>query len=341
MEKGFWQQLSRPIIGLAPMDGLTDEPFRLMTVKYGGPDLLTTEFVSVEGICAGAVKILDAFIYSEQEQPIMAQLFGATPEAFYKAFFVAAQLGFDGIEINMGCPAKNISSMGAGASLIKRPALAKKIIRNVQKAAKDFTNGITFKDIGLPDSICNYLKNKKSAPRNIPISIKTRIGYGKNNVKDWIKHLLETEPANITIHGRTLKQMYSGSADWEAIGCASELARKTDTSILGNGDIKSIYEARAKCKEFNLDGVLIGRSALGNPWIFAGKNPQIKIRLKTAAEHSRLYEKIFKDRHFLPMRKHLGWYCKGFPNASNFRQKIMQANNAKEVEEIIAKEFNL
>lgn len=341
MEKGFWQKLSRPIIGLAPMDGVTDEPFRLIAVKYGKPDLITTEFTSVEGICAGALKILDAFIYSEKERPIMAQLFGVTPEAFYKAFFVVAQMGFDGVEINMGCPAKNISSIGAGASLIKKPALAKKIIGQVQKAAKDFSNGITYKDVGLPDPILTYLKNRKVTPRHLPVSIKTRIGYDKNNVKEWVKHLLEVSPANITIHGRTLKQMYGGSADWDAIGYASDLAGKTDTSIIGNGDIKSIDEARAKCKEYNLDGVLIGRAALGNPWVFCGKNPTLRMRLKTAVEHSRLYEKIFKGRHFLPMRKHLGWYCKGFPNASDFRQKIMQADSAKEAEEIIAKEFNL
>ena len=339
MEKGFWDTLKRPIIGLAPMDGITDEPFRLIAVKYGKPDLLTTEFTSVEGICAGAVKILDAFIYCKKEQPIMAQLFGVTPEAFYKAFFVIAQMGFAGVEINMGCPAKNVSSMGAGASLINTPSLAIKIIMSVRKAAKDYANGKTYENVNLPDTICNHLKNKKSVPRIIPVSIKTRIGYGKNNVKEWIKHLLETSPANISLHGRTLKQMYGGSADWEAIGSAADIVKKTETSILGNGDIKSVSEAFQKCEHYNLDGVLIGRAALGNPWIFSNKIPSVKQRLKAAVLHAHLFEKIFKDKHFLPMRKHLAWYCKGFPNASSLRQKLMDAKSAKDAENIIAKEM--
>lgn len=339
MDNGFWSKLKKPIIGLAPMDGVTDAPFRLLTAKYGKPDLHITEFTSAEGICAGAIRPLEAFIYDETERPIIAQLFGNTPECFYKAFFVIAELGFDGVDINMGCPSKNVATKGAGASLIQTPDLAKKLIRQSKKAAKDWNEGKKIEDLDLPEEIFEYVRKNK--PKNIkrkllPVSVKTRIGYNSNIAEEWIQQIVEEKPAAITLHGRTLKQMYTGTADWEAIAKAVEIAHRSDTLLLGNGDIKSLEDAHEHIKKYNVDGVLIGRAALGNPWIFNdAKTETLKNIFNTAIEHSRLHEKLLKKKPFVHMRKHLAWYCKGFHGASKVRQELMKTTDAKEVADLL------
>ena len=171
--------------------------------------------------------------------------------------------------------------------------------------------------------------------KQLPVSIKTRIGYSDNTVRTWIPQLLENSPAAISLHGRTFKQLYGGSADWEAIADAAKLACNSKTLILGNGDIKSVEEAEEKIKQYNVDGVLIGRAALGNPWIFAGKSAGPAARLQAAVIHAKLFEKIYGTKHFVPMRKHLGWYCKGFANAVETRLKLINSGSAREVAEII------
>lgn len=337
MDAGFWAKLKKPIIGLAPMDGVTDAPFRFITAKYGKPDLHITEFTSVEGICAGALKILRAFLYDEIERPIVAQVFGSTPEAFYKAAFVVAELGFDGIDINMGCPAGNIATKGAGAALIKTPELAKEIVRKTKQGCLDWANGRAIEDVGLPEKIVEYAKNITTR-KILPVSIKTRIGYNSIVIEEWVKHLLEVEPVNISIHGRTLKQMYTGFANWEEIAKAAAIIHQTKTTVLGNGDIKTLAEAHLKIKQYGVDGVLIGRAAFGNPWIFAQNTPAeitLAEKFRVAIEHTKYFEKNMNKEKFFPMRKHLAWYCKGFPNASEIRQKLMFTTNAKEVEEIL------
>ena len=339
--RGFWHKLKKPIIGLAPMDGVSDAAFRYIAAKYGKLDVIITEFTSVEGICAGAIKTLEAFIYNEIERPIAAQIFGHTPEAFYKSAFVIGELGFDGIDINMGCPAKNIASRGSGAALIKTPALAKEIIKKTKEGAGDWSNGKKIEAVGLPEAIITYIqlykeKHSITAQRKLlPVSIKTRIGFDTVVIEEWIKHLLETEPANISIHGRTLKQMYGGAADWEMIAKAAKIANKTNTTVLGNGDIKDLNDANAKIKQYGVDGVLIGRTAFGNPWVFKNKIPTLREKFDILLEHAKYYEKIFQEKQFSPMKKHLSWYCRGFENASQMRQKLMQAENAAEVEDII------
>jgi nifR3 family TIM-barrel protein len=342
MEKGFWQKLERPIIALSPMDGVTDAAFRKMAAKYGQPHVTITEFTSVEGICHGAVKQLVAFLYDESERPIVAQVYGSTPESFYKTAFVCAELGFDGIDINMGCPAKSVAAGGAGAGLILTPAIAKKIVGEVKRGLQDWANGMEIEKSGLPESIIEYVIANRPADgakrRLLPVSIKTRIGYDKITIEEWVKHLLETEPANISIHGRTLKQLYSGSADWEAIAKAATIIHQTQTTVLGNGDIKNIGEALQKIEQYKVDGVLIGRAAFGNPWLFNNKEATVKEKLQTAVEHSNYYERIFGNRMFVPMRKHLSWYCRGFVNASDVRQKLMQAESPQDVEKILQNE---
>jgi len=337
MNKGFWENLKKPIIGLSPMDGVTDASFRFITAKHAKPDIILTEFVSVEGLCAGAEPLLMDFVYSEIERPIVAQVFGTSPEAFYRVAPIVCELGFDGLDINMGCPDKNVAKRGGGAALIKTPGLAKKIISETQKGIKEWSEGKKIEDFDLPENIIDKIKNNNSNNDRleIPVSVKTRIGYDKVEIEEWVKHLLEMEPANISIHGRTLKQMYSGEADWEAIKRASEMIHKTETLVLGNGDIKSHKQAKENIKKYGVDGVLIGRAVFGNPWILSGEEVSVKDKLQVAKEHARHFETIFEDRKFYNMRKHLAWYSHSFDGAKELRIKLMKAENAKECGKII------
>lgn len=337
MEKGFWNNLKKPIIALSPMDGVTDAPFRAITAKYGKPDVMITEFTSVEGIAAGATKTLSAFLYDEAERPVVAQLFGSTPEAFYKAAFVICELGFDGVDINMGCPAKSVAARGAGAALILTPEVAKEIVRQTRKGCEDWAAGKTMEKAGLHENIVEWVKQHR--PQNVikkilPVSVKTRVGYDDIVIEEWVKHLLEVEPVNISIHGRTLKQMYSGKADWEAIARAADIIHQTETTVLGNGDVQTITSAHEHIQKYGVDGVLIGRGAFGNPWIFKNREGNVTERFEIAKEHSRIHQKIF-GTYFVPMRKHLSWYCRGFSGAVEVRQQLMKANSADDVENIL------
>lgn len=351
MYQGFWQNLPRPIIGLSPMDGVTDQPFRYITKKYGRPDVVFTEFTSAEGVSHNATRLFRDFLYDETQRPIVAQIFGKDPAAFRTTALILCYLGFDGIDINMGCPAKNVSHSGSGAALIKTPQLAQEIIRQTQAGVQDFVNGKTLNE-------CKELKKKtrdlvmarhKLLPadyqqrRLIPVSVKTRIGYDQPSVGDWLPYLLEMEPAVITVHGRTLKQLYSGQADWEAIAQAVELAKSTDTLILGNGDLQTPDDVFTRIKQTGVDGVLIGRATFGNPWVIDAvvcqrdnqQSSDSPDKFAVALEHAQAHERSFPDEGFLPMRKHLGWYIKDFPYASDYRSALVLANSSEEVAQIL------
>ncbi|CAN5301373.1 tRNA dihydrouridine synthase DusB [soil metagenome] len=347
MNSGFWTKLNKPIIGLSPMDGVTDFPMREITKKYGNPAITYTEFTSVEGVCHGAKQLLKDFLYSEHQRPAIGQIYGTTPEFFRQTTIVLCQLGYDGVDINMGCPAKNVAHSGAGAALIKTPKLAQEIIKATQQGVTDWMNGQTVRDC--PDLTLEIVEEVKQRQallpaesqikKQIPVSVKTRVGYDAPVIEEWISNLLEMEPAAIALHGRTLKQQYSGLANWDLIAEAAVLAHKTDTLFLGNGDIESHSEALKKVKEYGLDGVLIGQASMGNPFIFStDQKPNIKEIMNIAYEHSVLFENTFKDDpryNFLPMRKHLGWYVRGMENAAILRQSIYQSNSASEFFEIL------
>jgi tRNA-dihydrouridine synthase B len=349
MEKGFWANLAKPIIGLSPMDGVSDAAFRFITAKYGKPSLLITEFTNVEALNHGAVKALLAFLYDEIERPVVAQIYGTNPEAFYRACFAACELGFDGIDINMGCPSKSVSGNGAGAGLIRTPQLAQEIIRECWKASHDWANGKTMEESGLHPDIVAYVKDlqkqtgRQPERRVLPISVKTRIGYDQPITEEWLKYLLDCQPVNISLHGRTLKQMYTGEANWEEIAKAARLVHSSglDITLIGNGDIKSLEDAQNKIAAFGVDGVLIGRGSFGEPWIFQGEKRNIDEKLQVAIEHCLKYEEIFGigDRSFAPMKKHLGWYCTDFPGAKELRLQLMACNSAEQVKEKIKAAF--
>ncbi|MFA6005349.1 MAG: tRNA-dihydrouridine synthase [Patescibacteria group bacterium] len=338
----FWKELTKPIIAQAPMDGVTDAAFRFITDTYGHPSILFTEFTTVEGIMHNAVKPLRAFIHHKTETPTVAQIFGGDQEKFYKVAFVAAEMGFDGVDINMGCPFKHITKGGAGAGLILQPKMAQNIVRSTQQGLKDWSEGKKIEDADLPKEIIEYVKNYQKVNNlkvtryQLPVSVKTRVGYDKLVTTDWIGALLETELNAISLHGRTLKQMYTGDANWEEIAKAAELVHKTDTLILGNGDVKSKKDAEMKIKDFGVDGVLIGRASFGNPWIFAGVDASWQEHLKVALEHCRKFDELLPDMPFFPLRKHLAWYCKGFDHAAEVRVRLLQTNSTGEVEKILS-----
>jgi len=319
----FWQKFqpktgpplveNKPLFCLAPMADVTDAAFRRIIAKYGKPDIMFTEFTSADGLCntIGRKKLLINLQYNEEERPIVAQLFGANPEHMEKSAELVKKLSFDGLDINMGCPDRSVEDQGAGAALMKNPKLARKIIQ----AAK---NG---------------------APA-LPVSVKTRIGYSKFDENFFIE-ILKENLAALTVHLRTRKEMSEVPAHWELMPKIVELRNKIspETLIIGNGDIKDLKEGREKAKQYGCDGIMIGRAALGNPFLFSeNKNVpnEVEGRLKVLLEHAMLFKKLFTGRkNFAVMKKHFKAYVAGFAGAKELRIKLMEAENAAEVKKII------
>lgn len=335
----FWNKT--PLIGMSPMDGVTDAPFRLITDELGHPDLMMTEFIPVEAIIRGSTRVLTAFAHHNTHTPTLAQIYGTNLDAYRQAAIIACELDFDGIDINMGCPDRAVARKGAGAGLIKTPKLAQHIIKTVKHAVHDWAEGKTMQQEGIReemiDKVEEYKKRFELQPQRqvLPVSVKTRIGYDEITTEEWIGQVLEAQPAAISLHGRTLAQMYTGLANWDEIGKAAEHARAAGIPLLGNGDIKSKHDARLKIKEYNLAGVLIGRASFGNPWVFSEENPTPTVRLKTAMRHAQLFESMIPEGHFLSMRKHLAWYTKGFDDAAEVRKNLMEVQNADDVARIL------
>jgi nifR3 family TIM-barrel protein len=330
------------------MDGVTDAPYRKIHAEIGRPAITFTEFTNVQGLWRGDIRLLDAFLYDDAERPAVAQLFGSTPEDFYRATIMVCELGFDGVDINMGCPSRCVAGKGGGAGLIRTPLLAQDIIRQTKRATEDWANGQTLEGIGLaPERIArirqmNQARTRPIERRLIPVSVKTRLGFDSIIIEDWVQVLLETEPVNISLHGRTLRQMYTGQANWDAIGRAAAIVRQTRTTILGNGDLHSAAEVKRRVAETGVHGVLIGRGSMGNPWIFqetqghpAAHRPTPRERLTIALNHSRLFERLLPGHRFVELRKHLSWYCRDFYDASTLRRQLVQSNAVSEVERLI------
>ena len=323
---------SQKIVGLSPMDGITDEAFRVTQCEIAKPDLIFTEFVSAEGLAHSAVKLFDTLLYSTQERPIIGQLFGKDPDSFYIAAVILCYLGFDGIDINFGCPAKTVTQHGSGASLIDKPQLAGQIIKSVQKAVADYKeNKVTLKDLKLKEKVLKVIErnNKYSdfSGKIIPtISVKTRIGINSDTTDTWIPFLLSHNLDFLTLHGRTLKQGYAGVADWDVIAKAAKLTKKANTIFFGNGDVESRSKALEYCQKYGVDGVLIGRAAMGNPWVFNDRTPEFKEKFSAMLLHAKNFTEIFPSRRFDPLRRHFLLYVSGHPEAKQLRMEIVKLN---------------
>lgn len=330
MEMGFWKTLKKPVLALAPMANVTDAAFRRIIAKYGKPDVMFTEFVSADGLISeGREKLFVDLLYSESERPIVAQLFSGNPEKMFEAAKLVRDLGFDGLDINMGCPDRSIERSGAGAALMKDPTRAREILR----AARE----------GL---------------RGLPVSVKTRLGYNKDELETWLPALLAEEPVAITIHARTRKEMSKVPAHWDRILDAVRLRDSfgSNTFILGNGDVASIAEAKQKAEQTGADGIMLGRAIFGNPWLFANLAPpeadcqtehppkryakadrsSLPERLEVMMEHTKLFEELLgKHKNFAIMKKHFKAYIEGFSGAKELRVKLMETENAEQVEKIV------
>lgn len=307
---------------MAPMADVTDCAFRKIIAKYGKPDVLWTEFVSADGLCSPGRDVLVRDLeFSEAERPIVAQLFSAHPEKMYEAAKLVKELGFDGLDINMGCPDKSVEKQGAGAAHMKNPELARDIIKAAQEGAE-----------------------------GLPVSVKTRIGYNKDEIDTWIPVLLSCNLSALTIHARTRKEMSDVPAQWDKLKRVVELRNKLapETLIFGNGDALNLNDGMDKVKTSGVDGVMFGRAIFGNPWLFKGLNdikegknaevyiPSVKEKLEVAVEHTLLYEKMLGDiKNFAIMKKHFKAYVNGFDGAKELRIKLMETNSGEEVKAIV------
>jgi len=313
------------------MANVTDWAFRKIVAKCGRPDVFYTEFLSCDGIVYDKTKFEKELYFEKSEKPIVVQFFGSKPENFYKCAQLAVELGFDGIDINMGCPDRSVEKQGAGAALIKNHKLAKEIVKETKRGA-----------------------------HKLPVSIKTRLGYNKIETKEWVSTLLETEPAAIIIHGRTRKEMSKVPAHWDEIGTAAEIAtgstgsRREDTKtlIIGNGDVVDLNDARQKAKGYNLDGIMVGRGIFTNPWFFDEKvdikEIKPKQRMGLMLEHLDNFEKLWGSSgnpapeqarcgaRFDTMKKFFKVYISEFDGAKELRTKLMTAKNKQGVVDIIS-----
>lgn len=306
MVRGFWEKLKKPIFVLAPMADVTDQAFRRVIAKYGKPDVLWTEFVSADGLfLGGRDALMPDLVFTEGERPIVAQFFTNKPELIEKAAALALELGFDGVDINMGCPDRTIEKQGAGAALIKNPSLARELIAAAKQGAD-----------------------------KIPVSVKTRVGYNRVELETWLPHVLEMQPAALIVHARTRKEMSLVPARWEhvaqAVGLRNEIS--PETLVLGNGDAKNVADARERVQATGADGAMLGRAIFGNPWLFTEREPSLEEKLRVMVEHTKLYEELLGGKKsFAVMKKHYKAYVHNFDGAKELRLELMEAKDASEV----------
>lgn len=305
--KNFWKELPKPFTVLAPMEGVTDFCFREIISEIAKPDVLFTEFTNVEGLFSeGEKENLKLLKFSNKQKPIVAQIWGKSPENYFKAGKLITELGFDGIDINMGCPVKDVLKHGCCAALIENRNLAKEII----------------------------LATIESSP--LPVSIKTRIGLKNKSTEDWTGFLLFFNISALTIHGRTASQMSKGKSDWEEIKKVVDIKNKLkkDTLIIGNGDVESYKEVLEKHEKFDVDGVMIGRGIFKNLLVFNKSekkeeltNPEKQAILK---KHLALFKETYDVKDYNSMKKYFKIYINGFNGASELRNKLMTTKNIEE-----------
>lgn len=310
----FWQTLEKPIFILAPMEDVTDTVLRQVIARYGKPSVFFTEFTNVEGMFSkGAKHVVHRLQYTEREKPLVAQIWGSEPENFYKAAKTLIDMGFSGIDLNMGCPAQGPVSRGVCSGLINDRPRAKDII----EATKEGATGI------------------------IPVSVKTRLGFRKIDFS-WLQFVLEQQPAVLTVHLRTVSEMSKVPAHWDKLQTVVEMrdSLSSETLIVGNGDIKALSEARQKIAEAGADGAMIGRGIFTDPFLFAehttinDKTPEEKMHM--LLDHMHLWQETWgTSKHFPTLRKFFKVYANGFPGAQELRIQLMETQTPEETEAVV------
>jgi len=324
MADNFWQNLKKPVFTLAPMEDVTDTVFREIVLSVSNPgylNVLFSEFMSTDGFCheVGRPKVSHRLLVNESERKllkeknvkIVAQIWGKDPEKFFKATkAICEEYDFDGIDINMGCPVKKIVKQGGCSALIGMPELAKEIVLATKEAS------------------------------DIPVSVKTRIGLSKVVTEEWINHLLDTNPAVITVHGRIQKQQSEGEADWNEVAKAVKLRdeRGSDTLIHGNGDVMSIEDGLQRAEKYGVEGIMIGRGIFHNPWFFnpeqTEKTPEERLALLW--KHTSLFVKTWGEgKHFAILKRFFKIYTTGFYGAAQIRAKLMECSSLDDVGKVL------
>lgn len=314
----FWKNLPKPFFVLAPMADVTDPAYRKLIAEYQTPDVIWTEFVSADGLYHTREKgimsdednpLLRDLQFTDAEHPIVAQLFSSKPEMMTYASNLARELGFDGVDINMGCPDKSIEKQGCGAGMIKNPMLAKEIIRAARMAG-------------------------------LPVSVKTRIGYNTEDIDGWIRAVLEEKPEALTVHLRTRKEMSKVPAHWELMPRIVALRDEVspETLIIGNGDVEDMNDARAKTEQYGCDGIMFGRAIFGNPWLFTGKERADIPPTERIAALTRLTEyfselRPSKSVHIL--KKHVKAFITGWDGSAPLRGALMDAATLEDFQNVL------
>ncbi|HEX5774698.1 MAG TPA: tRNA-dihydrouridine synthase [Candidatus Paceibacterota bacterium] len=308
--ESFWSRLPKPFFVLAPMADVTDAAYRRLIAEYGKPDITWTEFVSADGLYhtrkMKGMKdeenpLVRDLAYSEAERPVLAQLFTSDPDMMAYAAAFCRELGFDGIDINMGCPDRSIEKQGAGAAMMKDAKRAKEVYR-------------------------------AAASSGLPVSVKTRIGYNAESMDEWLPALLEEKPAALTIHLRTRKEMSKVPAHWELMPKAVALRDSISpaTLIIGNGDIADLADATSKVEASGADGAMLGRGIFGNPWLFTGRDPDSitqEEKLEALAKLAEYFSEMSPPKHFAILKKHFKAFVNGFPGAAELRAELMETTD--------------
>jgi nifR3 family TIM-barrel protein len=294
------------IYALAPMEGVTDSVFRQVLCDIGKPDLFFTEFMNTDGYMSeGRDEVAQRLKFNPKERPIIFQLWGSNPDKYADTVKSIKKLKPDGIDINLGCSVRDVLGMGQGAALIKKPDLVKEIIKAVKKEAGD-----------------------------IPVSVKTRLGYGKVSTDEWVGFLLKQDLDLITVHGRIAKQGYDKPADWNEIFKVVKLRDKIspDIIVLGNGDITDLDMADRYIKKYQVDGIMLARAVIQNPWVFSRRREIPKDeRLAVLKKHLELFKAIegYK-KPFNTQKKYIKMYLNNFQGAQELRMKFMKCENIDE-----------
>lgn len=310
----FWNNLPKPFFILAPMEAVTDVVFRHVVLKAGRPDVFFTEFVSTDGYCSpkGRHSTAGRLAFSDDEHPMVVQIWGDKPEHFREMALGMKELGFKGIDINMGCPAKDVVKKGAGSGLIRTPELAAEIIAATKEAG-------------------------------LPVSVKTRLGDVRTDEwRDWLTHILKQDIPNLTIHLRTRKEMSKVEAHYELIPeikkLRDEIAPQTLLTI--NGDIRDRTHGMELVEKYGVDGIMIGRGIFANPYAFtAGYTPTRKEILELLNFHLDqfdYYNKVLEPRTFDPLKRFFKIYVRDIPHAADLRERLMRTKSTNEVREILA-----
>ncbi|MFA5052220.1 MAG: tRNA-dihydrouridine synthase family protein [Patescibacteria group bacterium] len=298
-----WTKLQRPLVCLAPMDGYTDSAYRRVCKEVNQNIIVFTEFTSADGLQHTAKKLQEKLRHDPDEKPIIAQIFGKNPDAFAEAARYCEQQGFDGVDLNMGCPARKVVKSEHGVALRKKPDLAFQLIETVVKAT------------------------------SLPVSVKTRLGWSSaDDLLAFARGVESAGAALITVHGRTYNQGFSDQSDWHPI---YELKKQLCIPVIGNGDVKNISDGKAK--HGNLDGFMIGRASMGNPWVFSEQPvPAFKDKIPLILKHAQWLVELKGERiALLEIRKHLLAYVKGLPNASQYRSHLVRVKSINAIRDIL------